>query len=110
MTFAAQLTLSSPLNALVWVFGIAGGASLALTLTSAALAWNHRRQRNRRTTSWGADETVVLLSNFLTTGDLVMDSRLHSAASEMARVIREELRDRGSQPPEPPPERFRPQP
>jgi hypothetical protein len=45
VTAAAHPTLSSPLNALISVFGVAGGASIALVLTSMVLAWSHKRLR-----------------------------------------------------------------
>lgn len=104
MTLAAQLTLSSPLNALIWVFGVAGGVSIALTAASGTLAWNHRRQRSRLISRIGASETVKNYRNILTGGDLVMDDRLRLSAIQMAQALREEVRQRRSpQPPEPPP-------
>lgn len=36
----------APLNALVWVFGIAGGAALALALTTMAFAAGHKKRRD----------------------------------------------------------------
>jgi hypothetical protein len=35
----------APLNALIWVFGVAGGAALVLALSAMALAANHKHRR-----------------------------------------------------------------
>jgi hypothetical protein len=37
----------APLNALVWIFGIAGAAALGLALTTMAFSAGHKRRRDR---------------------------------------------------------------
>jgi hypothetical protein len=98
---AAQSASSSPLNALIWIFGVAGGASIVLILTSAALAWNHMKRRNslREVTldpKGNASISYPLLerySRIITSGDLVMDEELYSEAVRLAQEERSTVRN-----------------
>ena len=93
MNVAAQSTLSSPLNALIWVFGVAGGVSIALILTSMALAWRHRKRRNNLL-RWSGQDVVEYWNRLLTSGDLVMARQLRVGAVRVARQLRDELKER----------------
>lgn len=97
MIAEAQSASATPLNALVWVFGLAAAAVMALFVTTMVLAAIHRwRRDNGRYRS----ELVGKLREqerdpdpfgrsirALTTGDLVMDSDARQAVIDIARAI-----------------------
>lgn len=85
ITLATSST-ASPLNALIWVFGIGGGAVLILMLTAVALAWNHKIRRKAGT------YTIFRSGQIVTIGDLVVDTRLREDAEEVAKRAKESPR------------------
>lgn len=94
---------SSPLNALVWVFGVIGGVAVVLLLTSMALAARHRGRRRQ----WVATirrshhdlDFIESADRILTSGDLVRDRELRRLVLAAA----QELRQRRPLPPDEPP-------
>lgn len=108
----------APLNALVWVFGIAGGAALALALTVMVLAVNHKKRRDgdkyhpalsaladhlkgisgkedwlkesvpQPSKSGEHQVPLVDSTRVLTTGDLVVDSVALRSVAEIATELR----------------------
>jgi hypothetical protein len=97
MNTVAQNASTTPLNALVWVFGLAAAAVLALFATTMLLAANHRRRRDRgryrSELSEFADKSKARKRGpdpfersirALTTGDLVADSDARRTVIEIA--------------------------
>jgi hypothetical protein len=101
---ATSTATSSPLSALVWVFGSIGGLSVVLVLTSMALAARHRGRRRQWVAAIGRSnglESAGSADRILTSGDLVRDGDLRRLVLAEA----EKLRQRRLPPPDPPPAR-----
>jgi hypothetical protein len=126
---AAVTAKPAPLDALVWVFGVVGGAAVVLALATMALAANHKKRRDAQRyqpalaalAGYLRDvESIEQIAGLqggpaaeprvpyqapadsgraLTTGDLVMDPGLLRHVTEIATELKRLHR---KSPPEPP--------
>ena len=109
---ASNVSGSTPLNALVSVFGIAGGIALFVIVITFALSADHKRRRNKgryrkrlkeleeQLRIEGASTRRQLLlwdsARALTTGDLVMNPMTLNAAIAVAQQLRGEATTSGT--------------
>jgi hypothetical protein len=72
----AASAAQTPLSALIWVFGVAGGLVLALMLLTGALAYRNKGRRSEFSAHIGKIGDVWDWGRVISVGDLVMDSGL----------------------------------
>jgi hypothetical protein len=81
-------SVASPLNALIWVFGVAGGILFVLMIATMILAGVHKRRRVGNRYEIKSDLSNWDSIRILTTGDLVMDAGLRQSAKKAAEQLR----------------------
>lgn len=95
-TVTAGPSFLSPLNGLIWAFGIIGGAVVVLILVSIAVAQAHKARlnfRGSRLSDYSEDfqkDYIQMFGRVFTSGDLVVNREIRDAT----RLVAEEWRIR----------------